>query len=315
MGGEKAPSLLRPSSADLIPLVQRAGAGDAAAQEALLGTFQPLLRSMVRRYSRPGTDAPVLRSYAEEAVLTAARTYDPARSAPATYFRAAIKHALLRVVSSGLIAIPDSAQRQLRHLRETRARLEQALQRELYSRDDHELANATGLRVSRIRTLRELPRLQVSLPRGTRAEDWGSSNEDKPSQFEELEWKHREAFHRASTHAAGSRRSPEQVFQDALDAAMRDLQPEVLRETVARLDVRARDIVTAHFGLEGRRKETHAAIGARYGVTGEAIRKQERHTFDAMRTNLGRHPAFAAEIERWRAREQRAKGAKQHGGQ
>lgn len=68
----------------------------------------------------------------------------------------------------------------------------------------------------------------------------------------------------------------------ALDAAIDSEVASAVVAAVATLDARARDIITARFGITGER-ETYRTIAGRYGISGARVQQIERDSLVKMR--------------------------------
>ncbi|MER3411270.1 MAG: RNA polymerase sigma factor, partial [Thermoleophilia bacterium] len=70
---------------------------------------------------------------------------------------------------------------------------------------------------------------------------------------------------------------------DAFEEVLDEIAAAELRALLSHLSERERDIVTARFGLEGRRPERLAEIGARLGVSAERVRQLEERALAKLR--------------------------------
>lgn len=255
----------RISSPEEIELARRVSLGDPVAKRKLVQANLRLVISIAKRYAGRGADFMDLVQEGNVGLMKAVERFDYKLGYKfSTYATWWIRQAVLSAFSEHdrLIRLPGHVIDAISKLRKTATRLEEALNRPA---TDEELAEAMKLPLKKIRQLQQIAPKTVSLEMETTLKDGNSQPlvetiEDTDQEpVEEWIWK-------------------TQSFQ-------------VIRDTMATLPEREREVLTHRFGLrplsgfDG--KVTLEELGRQFGVTRECIRQTELRALAKLRQAVG----------------------------
>jgi RNA polymerase primary sigma factor len=238
-------------------LVLAAQSGDPDARARLVEEFRPLLASVARVYSgSPSIERTDLMQEGVVGLLRALERYDPSFDVPFWGYAAWwVRQAMQRLVGQMVrpVSMSDRALRQLARVRDARS---DHLRASGLEPSSCELAEATGLRrdhVDRLLAVESMPRA-LDEPLGGDASGMVTLGEriTDPSSEEEY---------------------------DGVDAR---LEVESRRVPLESLDERERNVVRAHFGLDGPR-QTLREIASGLGLSAERVRQIEQHALEELR--------------------------------
>lgn len=242
--------------------------GDMVARERMILSNLRLVWHLAKRYAWSGIGADDLFSSGTVGLIAAVDTYDHTRGRLAPHAHMHIRKEMLALIA---------AQRSLMHLPASVnyhalliARAEAALGVEL-GRDptEAEVAEATGLSVSRIRTIRQALGTVVSL------DSSGEDSEDAPSLHESLADEDAETGH---------------------DVASASSRAEWLGRALAKLSAREQQVLRRHFGLDGRGGAPLAHVATELHISRERLRQIEVAALRKLRRHLQNGDTHQAEL-------------------
>ena len=268
--GEETPELLTAYSVRIgrgtlltpeeeLDLGRRARAGDGRARARLIEKNLRLVVSVARRYRGMGLPFEDLIQEGNIGLIKAVEKFDPELGNRfSTYATWWIRQAIGRAIADKgrTIRLPTHAQEKVRTAARTRNELSATLGREPA---DEEVAERLGWTVREARALSGLLVDVLSLDRPVGAED-GSA---ELNEFVEDE------------QASGM---PE--------AAIRDMEKIRLKESIAEMPARERQVLVRRYGLDDRDPATLAELSNELGVTRERVRQLQRNAEQCLRGRL-----------------------------
>jgi len=238
-------------------LVLAAQRGDAEARAQLVEQFRPLVASVARVYSSsPSIERTDLMQEGMVGLLRALQRYDPSLDVPFWGYAAWwVRQAMQRLVGQLVrpVSMSDRALRQLARVRDARTN---HLRASGLEPSTCELAEATGLRSDHVERLLAVE----SMPRAL----------DEPIGGDP-----------GGTVTLGERIADPRSEED-YDGVDTRLEVEARRVPLDRLDERERNVVRAHFGLDGQR-QTLREIASGLGLSAERVRQIEQHALEQLR--------------------------------
>jgi RNA polymerase primary sigma factor len=241
-------------------LARRAASGDRRARNRLIESNLRLVVSMARRYQGLGLSFPDLVQEGTVGLIQAVDRFDWRRGRrfstyAAWWIRQSIRRALTN--DSRTIRLPSRLVTKQLATRRASATLEASLGR---MPTIAELAAVTGFDPDAIVLAEQAPLANASLNQPIRSSDGGAELLDL---------------------------MPDATAQDPEEVLEQTAQAEAVRDAVAHLDERERDIVISHFGLDGE-SHTLEEIATDMHLAPERVRQIERHAFAALATALTR---------------------------
>jgi RNA polymerase primary sigma factor len=234
---------------------------DAAAREALLDAFRPLIAGVARSYARSTSiDRAELMQDGVVGLLRALERYDPAIGTPFwAYAGWWVRQAMQELVADLMrpVVLSDRAVRQLARIKRARASLSQANGHEP---SVAELSTSTGLSRQQIGQLIAAERRPRALEEPTDG-DQGSA-----ASFGDL--------------LADPR------AEDAYEGVTWRAHLEELPRLLGALSDRERTIVRGHYGLDGP-EQTLRELGSTLGISAERVRQIEQGAFGKLHDAAG----------------------------
>src|SRR5438309_593813 len=242
-----------------VVLARRIKRGDAAAREHMIKANLRLVVKIARDYEGVGLPLLDLINEGNIGLIKGVERFNPAKGAKlSTYASWWIKQSIKRALAnqSKTIRLPVHVVDKVFHIRRAETKLREILDREP---TDEEVAENLGLNARRVREYREASRAPVSLetPLGT--------DDDSHSIAEVV----------ADTKAAAP-------FEELAKAG----DTELVREVLASLTPRERQILTQRFGLDDDTPRTLEEIGQDFGVTRERIRQIQEEALKKLRIKI-----------------------------
>jgi RNA polymerase primary sigma factor len=241
-------------------LAQRKDAGDAEARLRLINANLRLVISIARRYRNSPVSQLDLIQAGNVGLIRAVDKFDWKRgfklSTYATcWIRESVSHAL--ATHERPIRIPVQIINEAATVARTTHHLAQRLGRDVAVA---EAASATGISEERVRFLRQVTELPLSLDAAVDEREDRGGGDDGHAEL----------------------------------AAEATLRAQALSRAFVSLDNRQRIVLTLRFGLDGRPSETFAAIGQHVGLTKERVRQIATQALDVLRESA---PDLADYIE------------------
>ncbi|HLF99604.1 MAG TPA: sigma-70 family RNA polymerase sigma factor [Acidimicrobiia bacterium] len=235
-----------------VALAKRRAEGDEEARERLITSNLRLVVWVAKRYERPGVPLADLVQEGYFGLVEAVERFDWTRGHRfSTYATWWIRQRVQRAVDNQarVIRFPSHVAERMRRLDRVRGELRADLGREP---TDEEVREAAGATVEEVRRIQNAPRTVVSLdaPIGDDGSDLGEM-----------------------VAAAGV---------GVADGVEGDMGAETIREIVAALPDRQREVLVMRYGLDGEVPLTLEEIGARLGVSRERVRQIEQRALLTM---------------------------------
>jgi RNA polymerase primary sigma factor len=243
----------RPAHVRQLQLARRSRAGDSSARREMVEANLGLVRAIGEPYRSYGVPLADLIQEGTVGLIEAVERFDPERGVKfSTYAAWWIRRALLEAIgASRSIRVPAQAARQLAAIRRAEHELERSGTRHVSS---EAIAGRTGLRPSRITTLRTAGRVTASLdqPVGDDATQLGDLLSD-----------------------------PE--CKDPAEVACKNEAARELQKLLRLLPERHREVLIRRYGLGGSERQSHQQVGSWLGVKEDRSRQLEREALHWIR--------------------------------
>jgi RNA polymerase primary sigma factor len=242
------------TGAEEIQLAQRIERGDLAAKQEMIERNLGLVYSLAQRYRGRGVPFDDLVQEGSIGLVRAVEKFDPRRGLKfSTYAVWWIRRSLAdAVVAERTIRIPSSASGRLAAIHRAEHELERLAPG---SPSTEAIAERTGFSVRRVQALREAASVTASLDEPV-GQDGAALGDRIPDSQAVDPWRQTD-----------ERENHRQVWS-----------------MVGKLPDRHREVVLRRYGLRGEEPETHAEIGARFGVGEERSRQLEHEALHRLRS-------------------------------
>jgi RNA polymerase primary sigma factor len=255
--------------AEEIVLAKRIKRGDKAAREHMIKANLRLVVKIARDYENLGLPLLDLINEGNIGLMKGVERFDPKKGAKlSTYASWWIKQAIKRALAnqSKTIRLPVHVVDKVAHIRRAELRLREVLDREP---TDEEVASELGLDAKRVRRYRQASRAPVSLDAPI-----GDDENDRVSEVV------------ADPNAA---LPSEQLVYES--------DNELVKEILATLPEREREILAMRFGLVDGKERTLEEVGERFGVTRERIRQIQEQALKTIRKAMEKRDQPADDID------------------
>jgi RNA polymerase primary sigma factor len=247
--------------AEEVALARRIKKGDSQAREHMIKANLRLVVKIARDYDGLGLPLLDLINEGNIGLIKGVERFDPAKGAKlSTYASWWIKQSIKRALAnqSKTIRLPIHVVDKVAHIRRAELSLREALDRDP---TDEEVAEHLGLKPQRVREYRDAARSPVSLeaPLG--------ADEDQARVAETV----------ADANAAAP-----------FDQLVKDNDAELVREVLATLGPKEREVLDLRFGLADGTPRTLEEIGQRFRLTRERIRQIQNEALKKLRAKVER---------------------------
>src|ERR1041385_1484488 len=250
-----------------IVLAKRIKKGDKHAREHMIKANLRLVVKIARDYENLGLPLLDLINEGNIGLMKGVERFDPKKGAKlSTYASWWIKQAIKRALAnqSKTIRLPVHVVDKMAHIRRTETKLRETLDRDP---TDEEIASDLSLSPRRVREYREASRAPISLD--------APLGDDEPNPVSEVV---------ADVGAAAP-----------FDHLVKESDTQLVREVLATLPEREREILSLRFGLDDDTPHTLEEIGVEFRLTRERIRQIEEEALTKLRTKMGKRDRLSME--------------------
>src|ERR1043166_7202787 len=253
--------------AEEVVLAKRIRKGDKKAREHMIKANLRLVVKIASDYEGLGLPLLDLVNEGNMGLMKGVERFDPRKGAKlSTYASWWIKQAIKRALAnqSKTIRLPVHVVDKMAHIRRTETKL-----REMLDRDptDEEIASDLSLSPRRVREYREASRAPISLD--------APLGDEEPNPVSEVV---------ADVGAAAP-----------FDHLVKESDTQLVREVLATLPEREREILTLRFGLDDDTPHTLEEIGVEFRLTRERIRQIQEEALTKLRTKMGKRDRLSME--------------------
>jgi RNA polymerase primary sigma factor len=252
---------------DEIMLAKRIRKGDRKAREHMINANLRLVVKIARDYEGFGLPLLDLVNEGNIGLMKGVERFDPRKGAKlSTYASWWIKQAIKRALAnqSKTIRLPVHVVDKMAHIRRAEMKLREALDRDP---TDEEIAGDLGLSPRRVREYREASRAPISLD--------APLGDDEPNPISDVV---------ADTGAAAP-----------FDRLVKESDTQMVREVLATLAPREREILMLRFGLDDDTPHTLEEIGVEFRLTRERIRQIQEEALAKLRARMEKRDRAALE--------------------
>jgi RNA polymerase primary sigma factor len=259
MAGALAPGRGGPVDTEL---VRAAKAGGAAAVDELVQRGMPLIVGLARRHAVGGLELADLIQEGTDGLLRALQRYDPDRGVPFSAHASRWVERVLEDPQRELMRPERLSRRDLRELSRLPSERDRLYERTRCEPTVEELAERTGLDPRRVRELLWLDAPPRSLYDPVVLDEEDALGRHPVEPLEDL--------------------VPDPWSTD-YDELLDRVASEQLQALLSRLTAREQEILTAHYGLDGRTRERLVDIAERLGMSVHRARRLERQALAKLR--------------------------------
>jgi RNA polymerase primary sigma factor len=253
--------------AEEVALAKRIRKGDKKAREHMIKANLRLVVKIARDYEGLGLPLLDLVNEGNMGLMKGVERFDPRKGAKlSTYASWWIKQAIKRALAnqSKTIRLPVHVVDKMAHIRRTETKLRETLDRDP---TDEEIATDLSLSPRRVREYREASRAPISLD--------APLGDDEPNPVSEVV---------ADVGAAAP-----------FDHLVKESDTQLVREVLATLPEREREILTLRFGLNDDTPHTLEEIGVEFRLTRERIRQIQEEALSKLRNKMGKRDRLSME--------------------